>query len=226
MRPPSLGDFDGASAEELEALPPDARRLVQADRTATELAKVDLITSELTSDIAITQFDKSEWGDGPWQGEPDLLMWRAKTPPHYRCQILRNYFGSLNGYVAIPPGHPAHGLDLSDPRLRGLPSHRGFTFAGEATAGHWVLGFDCGHAFDIQPALNAQVRRVGILPAFMEGRDDGMPRFMRDEYRAIPYVRGVVELLAAALAVIEAAGALPPPEQDFDDDPTPSEIEP
>jgi len=227
-RPPSLEDFEDASAEEVEALPPDMRCLVRADRAAQALAKVDLITAELTNEVALTEFDKSDWGPGPWQSEPDLLMWRAKAPPHYRCQVSRNYFGSLNGYVAIPPGHPAHGIHFRDARIRGLPSHRGFTWAGEATAGHWVLGFDCGHGFDTQPASNARARRNGWLPRLMEGKeDDGRSVFFREHYRDLPYLRAVVEALAAALGAIESAGDLPPPWVDpEDDEPSTPELEP
>lgn len=234
-RPPSLADFESASLEELEALPPDMRRLLKAERAALALAKVDMITSDLTNEVALTEFDKCDWGAGPWQDEPDLLMWRSATPPHYRCQIARNFFGSLNGYVAIPPGHPAHGVSNDDDRLSGLPAHHGITFSGFATEAHWVLGFDCGHGFDIQPASNARLRHDGLLPAFMEGKEDPddppnlpqMPAFFRNQYRDLPYVRGVVEALAAALAKIEAAGALPTPGRDFDDDePTLSELEP
>lgn len=217
-RPPSLSDFEGASEAEIDALPPHVRRLARASRAAVELAKVDLMTSDLTSEVTRSAFDKSDWGDGAWQGEPDLVMWRAKTPPHYRCQVSRNYFGSLNGYVAIPPGHPAHGVDFQ--RVEHLPSHRGLSFSGWATEQHWVLGFHCGGTFDVQPAMNARLRKTGPVPAFMTGEEDGMGEAFRMHYRDLPYVRAVVETLAAALAKIAADGVLPPEGSYFDDEET------
>lgn len=223
-RPPSLGDFEGATDDEIANLPPDMRRLLQADRAATALAKVDLITADLTKEIALTEFDKREWGPGAWQDEPDLLMWLAKTPPHYRCQVARSYFGSLCGYVAIPPGHPAHGLHQS--QLGNLPSHRGLTWSGPATGDHWVVGFDCGHAFDIQPATDFRLRRQQITPPhedpWVRSFDADMPAFMQYRYRDLPYVRGLVEALAEALSAWATTGKPPP-----DDDPlTPLELEP
>jgi hypothetical protein len=223
-RPPSLGDFEGATDEEIAALPPDMRRLILADRAATALAQIDFTTAHLDTEVMRTAFDKSDWGDGPWQGEPDLVMWRAKASPHYPCQVSRNPFGSLCGYVAIPPGHPAHGVSFYDERLSGLAAHGGLTFCGPATADHWVLGFDCGHGVDVQPAMNARLR--GRLPGFMRGEDDGLGAAFRYRYRDLPYVRTVVEALAAGLGVIAAAGVLPPVGHGFDDEPTEPELEP
>jgi len=215
-RPPSLSDFEGASEAEIAALPPDERRLVRAERACW---KLDMIAMDLTTEYQRRAvFDKSDWGDGAWQTEPDLVMWRAKAPPHYRCMVARSFFGSLNGYVAIPPGHPAHGVVHQ--RLKHVPSHRGLSFSGHATAEHWVLGFDCGHGFDIQPASNARLRQVGALPGFMSGDDDGMGEVFRMRYRDLPYVREVVEALAAALAKIAADGVLPPEGSGFDDEET------
>lgn len=211
-QPPLLVDFEGYTDEQLAELPEGMRRLALANRAESKLAKVDLISADLTHEVAVSEMDKRDWGDGPWQNEPDLLMWIAKAPPHYRCQITRSFFGSLCGYVAIPPGHPAHGVYFADGRLRalGLPSHRGLSYSGEATHGHWVFGFDCGHGFDIQPAADARwLREMSAAP------DAGRPAWMRTAYRDMPYVRGIVEQLAAALAAITTLPepALPEGEQ-------------
>lgn len=58
--------------------------------------------------------DKSHWGPGPWQSEPDELAWKDERTG-LACQIIRNMFtGQLNGYVGVPPTHPYHGWDYSD----------------------------------------------------------------------------------------------------------------
>ena len=227
-RPPSLDDFAEATEAEIAALPPNARRLVRAERAAAALSRVDLVATELTAGETVEvrgQFDKSDWGDGAWQTEPDLVMWLAKTVPHYRCQVSRNFFGSLSGYVAIPPGHPAHGVEYE--RIEWLPLHRALSFSGRATAEHWVFGFHCGSWRDVQPATNARLRKTGDVPPFMTGEDDGMGEAFRLGYRDLTYVRAVVEALAAALAKNAAAGVLPTDRgAGFDDDETPTEIEP
>lgn len=53
--------------------------------------------------------DKTDWGDGPWQGEPDKRQWQDKTTG-LPCLMVRGPSGSWCGYVGVPPGHAAHGL--------------------------------------------------------------------------------------------------------------------
>lgn len=55
--------------------------------------------------------DKSAWGDGPWQSEPDKIQWQDAATG-YPCLIVRNgeVTGALCGYVGVSPNHPAHGL--------------------------------------------------------------------------------------------------------------------
>lgn len=50
--------------------------------------------------------DKDQWGDGPWQTEPDRVQWQDEETGYW-CLIRRNWrIGQLCGYVAIPPDHP------------------------------------------------------------------------------------------------------------------------
>ncbi len=96
---------------------------------------------------------KSDWGDGPWQSEPDHLEWRFRELP---CVIHRNVIGAWCGYVAVPKGHPWHGKDAD-----ALPAeaHGGLTYAGTRSPGRaapkdsWWLGFDCGHWDDYVPCI-------------------------------------------------------------------------
>ena len=76
------------------------------------------------SDPAI---EKSEWGDGPWQREPDRMEWIASGLP---ARIRRNpIYGTLCGYVGVPPEHPMHGIRHSDLEYGALRAHRGITGA-------------------------------------------------------------------------------------------------
>lgn len=129
--------------------------------------------------------DKSGWGPGPWQDEPDRVEFEHLGFP---CLMVRQKsHGGWCGYVAVPPGHPWHGAgyDLD------VEIHGGITY-GEKCAGEichvpkpgepddvWWLGFDCAHAWDFSPA-----------------RDRTWPRFGDEVYRTAAYVRGQCARLA------------------------------
>ena len=73
--------------------------------------------------------------------------------------------GALCGYVAVPPGHPAHGKDYDDV---GVTVHGGLTYARPCQEGGevchvprpgypddvWWLGFDCSHYCDYCPGMD------------------------------------------------------------------------
>src|SRR5579884_1161092 len=59
-----------------------------------------------------TTIDKSTWGPGPWQDEPDKEQWTDEATG-YACLIKRNPVGALCGYVGVPEGHPWHGSGYS-----------------------------------------------------------------------------------------------------------------
>lgn len=56
--------------------------------------------------------DKSEWGPGPWQDEPDKLQWEDKATG-LACLIVRGPAGALCGYVGVPQSHPWFGVDYN-----------------------------------------------------------------------------------------------------------------
>lgn len=66
--------------------------------------------------------DKSEWGPGPWQDEPDKRQWQDEATG-LPCLIVRGPVGALCGYVGVPPDHPAYGLSYD-----GMPAkeHRAY----------------------------------------------------------------------------------------------------
>lgn len=162
--------------------------------------------------------DKSDWGEGPWQHEPDKVEWVDKTTGLH-CLIWRNTHGSLCGYVGVDKNHPAFGLhyDVSDYDMDGgtkwwrrhvthrvdykiedIYVHGGLTFAGLLTRDlviadglHW-FGFDCAHHMDYSPVLMAKEKALG---------DDAMT--IGGVYRDINYVTKEVESLAKQLAAIK-----------------------
>ena len=86
----------------------------------------------------------------PWDDEPNVGTADAYG---YRCRLRRNTeLGTWCGYVVIPADHPWHGGSLDD--LSDVRVHGGVTYSGEDLyEGEWVIGFDCGHAFDLVPKL-------------------------------------------------------------------------
>jgi len=72
--------------------------------------------------------------------------WKNK----YKVQVIKRGWG--NGYVAVPPMHPAYKMDY-DTLLFPLEVHGGLTYAQfgdgvNAPENWWVFGFDTSHFRD------------------------------------------------------------------------------
>jgi hypothetical protein len=151
--------------------------------------------------------DKSAWGPGPWQDEPDEVSW-TDDATGLACLIMRSPFsGGLCGYVGVGPDHRWYGLNKSDcldegcdsllcPRM--LDVHGGITFSGVRSADAltpgntsavwlWYFGFDCFHEDDYGPKVAAQDLSWAEITK-------------QNTYRDISYVRGECSGLAAQLA--------------------------
>lgn len=167
--------------------------------------------------------DKSTWGDGPWQGEPDKASWTDEETG-LPCLVVRGPSGALCGYVAVSEGHPwfekpyggggwddqtapdcvidVHGgLTFSDLGDEGRPESEGICHVPEeGQPDHvWWFGFDCAHAWDITPGSNARLREHA--PHLAHPAPD-------EVYRDLGYVRREVERLARQLkAVADGSGS-------------------
>lgn len=143
---------------------------------------------------------RSEWGPGPWQQEPDYLHW-VDQETGYDCLIVRNPVGALCGYVGLKPSHRFYEVNYNS--LSALDVHGGLTYSNYCwgdichKTDHegpkvWWLGFDCSHAFDLSPAteaLGASSKIKQIHAAF--GYDQA--------YRDIDYVKSEIKKLARQL---------------------------
>jgi hypothetical protein len=137
---------------------------------------------------------RKHWGRGPWDDEPDREEWR--TEAGLPGLIVRGPTGGLCGYVAVPPGHPWHGLDFPDvPDAAHEAAWGGLTYSA-ACSGEvchipapgepddvWWLGFDCCHYDDLTPlfagpegvtlhtceALGMRYKPIGFVRAYVEG---------------------------------------------------------
>lgn len=163
-----------------------------------------------TEAAAERQIDKSDWGDGPWQNEPDRVQW---VHAGYACLALRHpMFGSWCGYVGVDRAHPCYGRDWNTGSLIDeLKAHCGINYSAacDGEICHvpepgmpedvWWLGFDCHHGFDFSPGLEARERKLGLpseLTLFSE-----TDRF-RPRYRDLAYVKAVTESLAEQLRAL------------------------
>jgi hypothetical protein len=148
--------------------------------------------------------DRSRWSPGPWDGEPDKLVWRTRAGLTGMA-VRQGTHGGLCGYVALPAGHPLYGAHYHDDRLGGVRVHGGLTYAARCS-GHichepepgesddvWWLGFDCAHDGDQLPG--------DLIHPFLGHQGAG-------EYRDLGYVRDQVERLAGQL-LAEPAGEAP-----------------
>lgn len=162
--------------------------------------------------------DKSGWGDGPWQHEPDKVQW-VDEASGLDCLAVRNArMGHWCGYVGVAEGHRFFEVGYDDcPDDCGkewcehrpesaLDVHGGITYsefcqegAEETGICHrpfedrseriWWLGFDMAHAGDLSPSMNQfHLERYGH------------PR--HDLYRPLDYVRTECAQLAGQLATM------------------------
>lgn len=68
--------------------------------------------SEMPDVIEYRTWDKSGWGAGPWQEEPDKRQW-VDEGTGLPCLLVRGPQGALCGYVGVSGLHPAHGFSAS-----------------------------------------------------------------------------------------------------------------
>jgi len=150
--------------------------------------------------IRYQTIDKSTWGDGAWQQEPDKIQWQDEATNLPCLAVRHESFGHWCGYVGVGPGHPSHGKGYNDVDV---DVHGGLTFADKCVgtpergvchvpeAGEpdhvWWLGFDCAHAFDRQPGMEA--RHPDLYDA-------------ANEYRRLGYVQKECRGLARQLAAL------------------------
>lgn len=112
---------------------------------------------------------KAEWGEGPWQSEPDREEWRHESG--LPLLAVRGPHGAWCGYVGVPPGHPWHGAGEFDVPVE---VHGWLTYAAPCGGdichvpmpgepdNVWWLGFDCSHIGDCLPETEALLRRFGF----------------------------------------------------------------
>lgn len=158
--------------------------------------------------IAEHTIDKSSWGEGPWQHEPDKVQWQDEATG-LPCLIVRHHhYGHWCGYVGVSKGHKFFEKEFNEVEEAGLSVHGDLTYSDfcvdiichvveHGDDDHvWWLGFDCGHfSIDISPGMEAMFDRQ--IKEF-----DGVT-FPGRVYRDMEYVKREVTNLARQLADIK-----------------------
>jgi hypothetical protein len=154
--------------------------------------------------IQYDYINKSTWGDGPWQTEPDKVQFQDEATG-LPCLLVRApVTGGWCGYVGVAKGHPAFKKHYDKVKLP-VGVHGGLTFSGfcaENDKEHgichvpdpgepdhvWWLGFDHAHAGDLTPAIMALLKSYG---------GGGMREW--ETYRDLAYAKDQCALLALQL---------------------------
>lgn len=152
--------------------------------------------------------DKSKWGPGVWQAEPDRVDF---IHAGFACLALRHPgHGYWCGYVGVPPAHPFYGKVWSEAPVSVAELGAAVNYSAlcsglichEPAPGMshdvWWFGFDFGHAFDLAPGSDAAIREL-----IGHERFRSEARCLHEVYRALPYVRRVIVRVADALAAFE-----------------------
>src|SRR5688572_8909803 len=87
---------------------------------------------EATADMQTWTFiDRTGWGPGPRDAEPDKIEWRDEATG-YPCGALRAEpsSGYCGGYIGVPKDHPVFGASYEPDRTGALDGHGRLTFAG------------------------------------------------------------------------------------------------
>jgi hypothetical protein len=169
---------------------------------------------EATQERTYTTQDKSTWGPGPWQDEPDKVQW-VDEDTGLDCLAVRNNFGAWCGYVGVTEPHPWFGKSYHEclincdedvcwehtPAGR-VDVHGGLTFSDycqERTRKDrgicyvpldgnpkriYWFGFDCSHYGDLDPAPKITAFPGGV-------------------YRTLLYVKNECRSLADRLADVQ-----------------------
>jgi len=87
--------------------------------------------------IEYRTIDKSEWGEGPWQDEPDKVQW-TDAATGLPCLMVRNHHaGHWCGYAGVALSHPAYGLSYEGDESE---AHRAYMASFMASLGKRTTG--------------------------------------------------------------------------------------
>jgi hypothetical protein len=174
------------SVDSVGGIPCDTNIGFSSKALDTPTVQDGALISLLPNDV----IDKTFWGKGPWQYEPDYL---AYVCDGYDCLIMRTAVGCLTGYIAIPADHPWYDLEPDEVPVR---VHGGLEWK-QVGNDHWRrtsredvvwFGFSCSHIGDYFP-VDGMIYEKEAIPV-----DDSSPFFTKRSYKTIEYVKSHIEV--------------------------------
>lgn len=162
------------------------------------------LETKLCHFLASEEDKRKWWGEGEWVKEPDLAIFYHKT---IKCVIRRiivremsNHIfgGHLCGYCEVPKDHTYWGLDYDQIPIE---VHGGLTFS-DFIDNEWLIGFDCGHSFDLLPSIEQMRDRY---------RDEGLEELKKQfpnspiwesTYRTFQFVEDECRKIAEQLILV------------------------
>ena len=155
--------------------------------------------------------DRTPWGSGPWDTEPDREDF---THAGFPCLLLRNHMGCWCGYVGVSREHPAFTVEY-DHMDDLVVVHGGLTYSAFCTPpichetpespetqhetseddSVWWLGFDTAHAGDFIP-IAPWLRRNPIHLPFTSYAHRQTGRLL-PHHRLLPKRQQLAEQVAA-----------------------------
>ncbi len=132
--------------------------------------------------------DRTGWPPGEWDSEPDKISWEYAG---LQCDAVRHpRLGNWCGYVKFP-------RSAALPHSDNFEVHGGVTFSSLG-----IIGFDCGHAFDLAPGLLPVLGSIapGHVYAVTEERHTPHEIEREEVYRNLPYVKAETNRLAQQIA--------------------------
>lgn len=134
--------------------------------------------------------DKTNWGRGPWDLEPDYVEFEHCG---FRCILKRfEHTGVWNGYVEVSDLHPWFHVGADEARVHGGVTWKGAVEGIEQNPNCTFIGFDCAHGFDVIPAMESFMRAFTepFIRAFTEYN------LTPHEYRTVEYATEQIKHLA------------------------------
>jgi hypothetical protein len=180
-----------------------------------------------------TFLSRDGWGSGPWDDESDKVSW-TDTKTGLPCLAVRHpENGHWCGYAGVGPSHPLHQVMYSDDEnMPHFDVHGGLTYSAPCQPGEdeergvchtpgpdeehdiWWFGFDCAHAWDLSPGLEARLLEANKLMAEKYGPLGPKLSFkglsdmaFGQHYKTIDYVMLECTRLARQLSIYGEAAA-------------------
>jgi hypothetical protein len=154
-------------------------------------------------------YDKSDWGDGEWNLEPDYASF-IHDATAFPCLAKRNLFGAWCGYVGVDDGHPLFLIEVEHEVYKYIDVHGSVGSVGyfpeDAVSFApprrlWWIGFDAMQDTDLCPYFESEtVRQQKTEHKLLKGLN--LPK-VKIVYRTFDFMIKQINCLADQLGTFD-----------------------